>query len=506
MYSKPVLVAGATGYVGGRLVSRLLSSGYHVRAVARSLAKLRCRPWAQHRNLELVECDVLDLASLKKAMSGCGASFHLIHPPEKNAAALAAHNFAVAAANSQIERIIHLARVGDSDGPCCGKGPRSRREPGLILQSGTVPVTTLRAALILGSGSSAFEILRCLTDRQPIMFAPRWFRSAVQPIGIRNVLTYLEGCLHSQEVIGQTFDIGGPDLVNFRELIEIYAQEAGLPRRIILPIPFVGLNLSSYWIHLLTPVSGSIAKSLARGLKCDAICRENRIVSIIPQHLMNCREIIRLALERMSQQLVESCWSDAGALNAPEWTCRGDAEYAGGTIFQYGCRIHIEATPEEVWEPIARIGGNTGWYSGQLLWSLRGWMDRLIGGAGLARGRRHPSELHVGDALDFWRVLDCRPRQHLVLVAEMKTPGEAVLELRLKPLPDGRTELRQLSRFLPKGLWGLVYWYSLYPFHVWIFQGMLRNIARAIGKPVSLGPESLASKLQQQCPISSKSD
>jgi hypothetical protein len=360
--------------------------------------------------------------------------------------------------------------------------------------------------MILGSGSASFEILRCLTDRLPIMFAPRWFRSAVQPIGIRNVLQYLEGCLQSEEVLGQTFDIGGPDLVSFHELIDIYAQEAGLNRRIILPLPFIGLNLSSYWIHLLTPVSGSIARSIARGLKCDAICKENRIVSIIPQHLLNCREIIRLALERMSEQLVESCWSDAGALTAPEWTCRGDAEYTGGTILGCGYRIHVDATPEEVWEPITRIGGRTGWYSGQFLWSLRGWLDRLIGGAGLARGRRHPSELHVGDALDFWRVLDFKPKQHLVLLAEMKTPGEAVLEFRLKPLPHGRTELQQLSRFLPKGLWGLLYWYSLYPFHLWIFQGMLRNIAGATGKPVSLGPEPFTSNLQQQCPISGKSD
>lgn len=509
MNSKPVLVTGATGYVGGRLIPPLLQSGYRVRALARSLAKLKCRPWAQHPSLEIIECDVLDSISLKKAMSGCRAAFYLIHSLDvqnEDFTRKAAQNIAAAAADAGLERIIYLGRLVDEDNPAISKHQLASKEVTEILQEGLVPVTVLRALMILGSGSASFEILRYLADRLPIVLAPGWFRTAVQPIAIRNVLCYLEKCLESEEVLGQTFDIGGPDILSYQDLIDIYAEEAGLPRRMILPLPVVGPNLSSYWIHLITPVSGSIVKSLAAGMTANVICKDNRIVSFIPQRLLTCREAIRLALERIQQQLIETCWSDAGLLRPPEWTHCGDAQYSGGTILECGYRIHIEAQPEEAWKPIIEVGGQTGWYFGHFLWSMRGWMDRLMGGAGLRRGRRHPSQLYVGDALDFWRVLDIEPHRRLVLLAEMKVPGEAVLEFAVKPLPNGQTELQQLSRFLPKGLWGIIYWYSLYPFHIWLFRGLVRTIAQAVGKPITFGPQRFSSKLQQECPISTNSD
>jgi len=509
MNSKSILVAGATGYVGGRLIPRLLKSGYRVKALARSHAKLICRPWARHPSVAIIECDVLDSISLKKAMSGCRAAFYLIQSLDVQGgdfAQKAARNLAAAAAFAGLERIIYLGRLADEDSPLVNNHQQISDKLVKVLQAGPVPVTVLRAGMIIGSGSASFEMLRYLADRLPIIFAPGWFRTAVQPIAVRNVLCYLEKCLESAEVLGQTFDIGGPDILSYQDLIDIYAEEAGLPRRIMLPLPFVGPAISSYWIHLTTPVSGSIVKSLAAGMTANVICKDNRIVSFIPQRLLTCREAIRLALQRAQQQLIETCWSDAGALRPPEWTRCREAQYSGGPILECGYRIRIQAHPEEVWKPIIEIGGQTGWYFGRFLWSVRGWMDRLVGGAGLRRGRRHPSQLYVGDALDFWRVLDVEPHRRLALLAEMKLPGEAVLEFTLKPLPDGRTELQQLARFLPAGLWGIAYWYSLYPFHMWLFRGLVRAIAQAVGKPITLGPQRFSSKLQQESPISANSD
>ena len=242
------------------------------------------------------------------------------------------------------------------------------------------------------------------------MTTPRWVRSLNQPIAIRNVITYLVGCLEHEETTGQTYDIGGPDILTYRDLLDIYAEEAQLPKRLIIPVPVLTPTLSALWIHLISPVPTSIALPLTEGLTSDAVCTENRIQSIIPQKLLSCREAIRLALDRLKQEQVDTCWMDAGDLLEPEWAHCGDAEWAGGTIMTCGYRAQIEATAEEVWQPVSQIGGKKGWYFGNFLWRLRGIMDRLAGGVGLRRGRRHPSEIGVGDALDFWRVLEVNRR------------------------------------------------------------------------------------------------
>ena len=497
MRSDPVLVTGSTGYVGGRLVPQLLASGYRVRVMGRSLSKLQCRPWASNTLVELAQADVLDRDSLSKAAQGCWAAFYLVHsmnPQQKDFAEAdrrAAQNMVKAAASAGLERMVYLGGLGIEE-QTLSKHLRSRTEVAKILQSGAVPTTFLRAAMILGSGSASFEILRYLVERLPVMTTPRWVRTPVQPIAIRNVLSYLEGCLEHEEAMGQTFDIGGPDVLTYQRLMEIYAEEAGLPKRWIVPVPVLTPRLSSYWIHLVTPVPASLARPLTEGLRTPVVCQENRIQSLMPQELLSCREAIGLALEKVQQQRVETCWSDAGRLLAPEWVYCGDAQYAGGTILESGYRAVLKAGPEEVWRPIRRIGGRTGWYFGNMLWWLRGSVDRMIGGIGLRRGRRHPSQLYVGDALDFWRVLEVEEQERLLLLAEMKLPGEALLEFRIHDTGDGRTELQQHSRFLPKGLFGILYWYALYPFHQWIFRGMLRNIAKAVGKPIVQGPDRFA--------------
>jgi len=509
MRNEPVLVSGGTGYVGGRLIPLLLDSGHCVRVLGRSLAKLGSRPWAGHKNIEMAQGDFLDYASLEKATKGCWAAFYLVHsmnPRHKDFALAdrnAAQNMAKAASRARLERIIYLGGLGVA-GKTLSKHLRSRTEVARILQSGSVPTTFLRAAMILGSGSASFEMMRYLVERLPVLITPRWVRNPVQPIAIRNVLGYLKGCLEHDETIGRTFDIGGTDVLTYKRLMEIYAEVAGLRKRWIIPLPVLTPRLSSYWIHLVTPVPSHIARPLAEGLRNPVVCQENRIRSIIPQHLLDCRETIRLALGLVKEKCVDTCWADAGPITYPEWAQCGDILYAGGAVMESGYRVVLDATPDEVWEPIARIGGRRGWYSSRFLWALRGLMDRLSGGMGLRRGRPDPVRLRPGDPVDFFRVLEVREAEQLSLLSEMKLPGEAVLEYRLHSLPEGGTELQQLSRFLPKGISGLCYWYILYPFHQYVFKGMLKGIARSVGKTILDAPDRFAPRLPHVCRIDPK--
>jgi len=511
MRSEPVLVLGATGYVGGRLVPRLLDAGYRVRVMGRSEAKLESRPWASHPLMETVQGDVLDSASLQKAVQGCWAAFFLVQSVGDrgsgtvNTERRAAWNMVAASVRSSLERIIYLGPLGgDSNSPSDTVG-RMRCEVAATLRSGTVPVTVFLAPTILGSGSASFEMMRYLADRQPIMLAPLWMQTPIQPISIRNVLFYLIECLEQDRTIGDTFEIGGPNVLSFRELIQIYADLAGLRKRMILNAPFISVRLGALWIHLITPVPASIVEPLAQGFARGAVCQDTRIRSILPQDLLGVRETIRRAIEHVEKQTVEACWTDAGALRPPEWTWYGDEQFAGGAVMRCGYSIRLQASPEEIWEHIVRIGGQTGWYYGGPLWRMRGWLDKIFGGTSLGRGRRHPSILYVGDALDFWRVLEVAPPQRLLLLSEMKMPGEAILEFEITALEEGQTELKQLSRFRPRGIAGLLYWYSLYPPHQWLFKGMLGTIASAVGKPIVKGPERFTPKLENRCATSDSS-
>jgi len=488
----PILVLGATGYIGSRLIPRLLDAGYAVRAMVRNPEKLAGRPWAKHPQLKIVRGDLFDPASLAAASKGCHAAFYLVHsmnPDVRDFATAdreAAHNFAAAAAAAGLEQIIYLSGLGD-DSAALSHHLRSRTETGEELRRGSVPVTILRAAMIIGSGSASFEILRYLVERLPVMVTPRWVQTRCQPIAVRNVLTYLAGCLDIPETRGETFDIGCEEILDYRMLMRIYAEEAGLPRRWILPVPFLTPRLSSYWIHLVTPVPAALAKPLAEGLSCPVLVKDTRIRTLIPQEIFSCRTAIRLALARIREQHIESTWYDAGQTPPVEWITPGDPTWAGGAMYVDTREVVLEASARQVWETLSRIGGEKGWFYADWLWRLRGLLDKLVGGVGLRRGRRDPQHLAAGDALDFWRVARVEEALRLVLVAEMKLPGEAILTFELHE-NNGETRLVQRAWFHPQGLFGIIYWWLVVPLHHFVFNGMLKGIAEDCAGKILKGP------------------
>jgi hypothetical protein len=362
---------------------------------------------------------------------------------------------------------------------------------GKILAGGKTPVTVLRAAMILGAGSTSFEILRYLVDRLPVMVTPKWVDTECQPIGIRNVLDYLVGSLETPATAGGTFDIGGPDIVTYRELMQAYAREAGLRRRVILPIPVLSPSLSSKWIHLVTPVHAEIAQPLAEGLVNRVVCRDRRIAELVPVTLAGYRESIRAALGPRNFRFPEGDLPP-GWIGWETYRYPGDPAWAGGTFYREEWRIRVRAAPAELWEQIAGLGGRNGWYSRSWLWELRAAVDRMVGGIGMRR-RRPGVPLAVGGELDSWRVVALTPQKEMRLVAEAKLPGEGVLSFRLRDEGGGVTELILQPQFLPRGLGGMVYWGVTAPFHRFIFPDLIREIARRTGKPVVSGPERVRS-------------
>ncbi len=502
---RPVLVTGATGYIAGRLIPLLLSSGFKVRAMGRSISKMADRPWGQHPGVELVKGDIMDAGSLRDAVNSCGTIYYLVHSMisqkgrYRDADRIGAENMVQAAAAAGAEHIIYLGGLGDIHHQNISRHLISRNEVGNILMKGPVPVTILRAAMVLGSGSASFEILRYLAERLPVMVTPKWVSMPTQPISITNVLGYLKGCLAHPETRGRTFDIGGPDVVTYQDLFRIFAKTAKLPVPFMIPVPVLTPKLSSLWIHLVTPVPAAIAQPLAEGLSLPTICMENSITRIIPQELISCEEAIRRALDRIQQEQVDTCWADAGQIKYPEWTHYGDSSYSGGTILSDGYRAVIKGQSQDLWEAIVCIGGQTGYYGADILWKIRGIIDKFTGGVGLSRGRRSRKELRLGDALDFWRVLEVEPASRLLLVAEMKTPGEALLEIRTENLAKDRCEMILLARFLPKGLLGIGYWYLLLPFHQYLFTRMLKGLVNASGLEFISGPEKHRPKPPKAC-------
>lgn len=474
-----VAIAGATGYIGGRLAPRLLRSGYRVRCLVRSPRKLEDRSWKQNSDfaglLEVATADLEDSRSTQAALAGCEVAFYLIHSMMSAAGEYAekdrklAETFARSAREAGVRRIVYLGGLGET-GEGLSEHLTSRREVESALQQSGVPVTVLRAAMIIGSGSASFEILRYLVQRLPIMVTPRWVSTPCQPIAVDNVLTYLEGVLTAPETIGNTYDIGGNDVLSYKRIMDVMAEELKVGRRWIIPLPVLTPRLSSYWIHLVTPLSHKIARPLAEGLKNPVVCREDRIARLIPQRLLNVREAISAALGQIEAREVETSWSMVGPIP-------GDPDWAGGKVYKDRREKEISAPAGAVFRAVGRLGGQHGWNGGKWLWKLRGWVDIALGGPGLRRGRRDPELLGYGEAIDFWRVVEYERNKRLALRAEMRVPGQALLEFQIESTGE-KSILIQTAMFQPRGLLGIAYWYLVLPFHHFVFQQLLSGIER----------------------------
>ncbi|GLZ81470.1 NAD(P)-dependent oxidoreductase [Actinorhabdospora filicis] len=477
------LVTGATGYVGGRLVPRLLAAGHEVRCLTRSPDRLRDVPW--RADVEVVTGDVTTGAGLGAAMDGVDVVHYLVHsmggPGFEAADRAGARNTARAAEAAGVGRIVYLG--GPAVGSTASAHLRSRQEVGRIFLDAPVPAVVLRAAVIIGSGSASFEMLRHLTERLPVMVTPRWVRNRVQPIAVRDVLHYLVAATDAfPPDVDRAFDIGGPDVLAYADMIAGYARVAGLRGRVLLPVGVLSPGLSAHWVGLVTPVPNAIARPLVAGLVHEAVCREHDIARYVPDSpggLTGFETAVRLALRRVRDADVETSWVNAPVLGAPAEPLPSDPAWSGGTVYTDVRQRDVAAPPERLWRVIEAIGGGNGWHSFPLAWAARGWLDRAVGGVGLRRGRRDPRRLRVGEALDFWRVEELVPGELLRLRAEMRLPGRAWLELRAEPAGDGGSRYRQRAVFLPRGIAGHAYWAAVWPFHAVVFGGMARNIARA---------------------------
>ena len=484
---------GATGYIGGRLVPLLLERDWRVRAVGRSDRKIAARSWGDHPNLEIEAADALDTSALTRAMRGCRVVFYLIHsirPGEEDYATLdrrIAYSTVHAAREAGVEWIIHFTGLGNPTH--LPAQLRARYEIGEILSLGGAKVTQLRAPLVLGAGGASFEMIRAFCGYLRVMFAPRWMDTKCQPIAITNVIQYLAGCLDHPETMGQVYEIGGPDVLTWRELFHLYAEEAGLPRRLVLVLPLRIHRISIWWMNLVTPVSVALIRPLIERMRDEVPCRDTRIRSIIPLYLLTCREALVTALQEVyRKQVVSSCY-DAGSMLLPDWAA-GKAQ-AETPVYRDTFSINLAGSPERAWNIVRRIGGDNGWYFGTFLWQIRGFIDEILGGPGLSRGRRQVDQISLGDHLDFWRVVGVEAPHHLLLKAEMLAPGEAYLEFQIEARPDGSTDLRMIPSFLPRGFWGKLYWSLIAPSHVLLFRSMLQQMAKAADVRIISGPSRI---------------
>lgn len=470
-----ILLTGATGYVGGRLLKALRSDGYPVRCLARRPEFLTPRVDPE---TEVVEGDCLEAASLPPACAGVHTAYYLVHSMGSSGDFTtqdrsAAENFGAAARAAGVRRIIYLGGLGTS-GAELSTHLRSRHETGEVLRASGVPVTELRASIVLGSGSLSFELIRALVERLPVMLCPRWVRTTAQPIAIEDVLAYLLAAVELPAGEDGIFEIGGADRVSYADIMNEYARQRGL-RRWMVHVPLLTPRLSSLWLGLTTPVYARVGRKLIESVENETTVHDERALRVFAITPMGLSSAIRRAILNEDQEFGATRWSDA-------ISSAGTPRSWGG--MRFGTRLvdsratRVSASPAAAFAAIRRIGGTTGWHYGNWLWRLRGFIDLLVGGVGMRRGRRHAEDLSVGDTVDFWRVEAYEPDRRLRLVAEMKLPGRAWLEFEVTPDGHGAT-IRQTAVFDPIGLLGMLYWYAIYPLHARVFAGMLNGIARA---------------------------
>ena len=478
-----VLVTGATGYVGGRLVPKLLEQGYSVRVLAREPHRLDGVPW--HDDVEIIQGDLQVRADVTRAVSAVDVVYYLVHSMssagdfevvERQVATLVAEE----AKSAQVKRIVYLGGLHPKGQLSRHLG--SRKEVGEILLASGVPTIALQAGVIIGSGSASFEMIRHLTEILPAMPAPKWVRNKIQPIAIRDVLHYLVKSAELPPEINRAFDIGGPDVFRYFQLMNGYAKEAGLKERLILALPVLTPWLASQWVNLVTPIPRSLAVPIIESLLHDAVMKNHDIDDVIPppaEGLTGFRRSVELALVRMRSGEVETSWRNTEVIGAPSDPLPSDPEWAGHTVYTDSREVTVDAPSAELWKVVESIGGDNGWYSLPVAWAARGLLDKLVGGVGLRRGRRDPDKLLTGDALDFWRVEKIERGSFLRLRAEMKLPGLAWLEFTVTPVGEEHSTLSQRAIFFPQGLGGRLYWFAVTPLHGIVFAGMARSMGKA---------------------------
>jgi uncharacterized protein YbjT (DUF2867 family) len=467
-----VLLTGASGYVGGRLLKAFESVGQPVRCLARRPDFLLPRVGP---TTDVIDADALDQASLPPAMSGVDTAYYLIHSMAaadfEQSDRQAAQNFATAAREAGVRKIIYLGGLGEGGG--LSTHLRSRQEVGEILRSSGVCVIEFRASIILGSGSLSFEMVRALVERLPVMITPKWVSVPAQPLAIGDLLQYLVLARELPGLESRIFEIGGPDRVSYADLMHEYARQRGL-RRWMIRVPVLTPRLSGLWLGLVTPLYARVGRKLIDSIRHPTVVNDDSAAKAFPFRSMGVRDAIAMALRDEDRELAATWWSDALSSGAEprKW---GGVRFGSRLIDSRTVQVNV--SPALAFEPIRRIGGASGWYYANWLWHLRGWLDLLAGGVGLRRGRRDSKQLRVGDVIDFWRVEAFEPDHCLRLAAEMKLPGRAWLEFKVEAMDHGSI-IRQTASFDPVGLWGLAYWYGIYPLHEIIFGGMLRQIAR----------------------------
>lgn len=473
-----VLVTGATGYIGGRLIPLLLEQGYRIRCLVRDKSRLEGRPWA--KDVTIVEADLLKADTLTSALQGIKQAYYLVHsmaggPQFHESDLIAAKNFAQAAKQAHCDRIIYLGALATA-APNLSEHLRSRQETGDVLRSEGVAVTEFRAGVIVGSGSLSFEMIRYLTERVPVMICPSWVKTKTQPIGIREVLEYLVASLEVDESRNQIVEIGGSEVITYGEMMTQYAAERGL-KRLMISVPVLTPRLSSYWVNIVTPIPASIARPLIEGLRNENIVKNNTAQQLFPQVIPTTYKLsVQRALAKLEASDVQTIWTDA--LSSSQTDTPSVMLKTEEGMIQETRQLRVKISKDKIFKVLSSLGGERGWLYMNWTWSVRGWIDRLLGGVGLRRGRRDAHEMRAGDAIDFWRVEAIEKNQLIRLRAEMKVPGKAWLQFKLVSDENNKTVISQTAFFAPMGLWGWAYWYLLYPMHSIIFSGLIKKIAK----------------------------